>query len=39
MQQSTSNDGDGRRDGNATATEMRLRRDGDYDATVNTTIN
>jgi hypothetical protein len=41
-QQSTSNGGDGRRDGNVTATEMngttakRLQRDGDNDATVTT---
>jgi hypothetical protein len=42
IQQSTSDGGDGRRDGDATATEMngttakRLRRDADNDATVRT---
>jgi hypothetical protein len=39
IQQSTSDGGDGRRNGKATATEMRLRRDGNYDATMNTTTN
>ena len=40
IQQSTSNGGDGRRDGDAKATAMedttvmRRQRDGDYDATV-----